>query len=467
MANPETSERLEIAQSGSKWIQSIEPMRDPWYHIGKIDTRTLETLSSFGLKIENFKLNGEWVVAFNRDDKFRATTRTDNGPIEEAKWGVAIDKGTKDLSTSILPNGSLQMISKNYDGTTDFITFEKIPQNGWLNVEWFKTNAPSYVQILNASTTEIKLRTQQPSTWLSRWIWGKWMSTEFDAALGEITIRTDKADPFTKMEWKELSLSQLWLSQSAIGQLQRARFGLNTMRSVANIESKNDKSILIPTVDGSGFATICPGGSVNIYDKDNPIPAWGVARKPVIYLYPKKKTSISVSVELKNATMVAEYPKTSKGEWEVEATPRGNLTDISTKKKYSYLFWEAEKKLGFTLDISQAHCIASDDIVSYLEKSLKTLGLNIREANDFMVYWLPVLEKNKYSLIEWKTTEYTDMAKLLISPKPDTLIRIFMVFRTSSSLIKTGNPKLSKSSRKWYSVVEWGGCNLDEGWNIR
>lgn len=69
------------------------------------------------------------------------------------------------------------------------------------------------------------------------------------------------------------------------------------------------------------------------------------------------------------------------------------------------------------------------DITTYLEKSLKTLGLNSREANDFMVYWLPVLEKNPYSLIEWKTTEYTDMAKLHISPKPDTLIRVFMVFQ--------------------------------------
>jgi hypothetical protein len=464
MTNPE---RLEVAQLSSKWAQSIEPMKDPWYHIGKIDTRTLETLSSFGLKVENFKLNGEWVVAFNRDDKFRAMIRTDNGPVENAKWGIAINKGTKELLTSILPNGSLQMVSKNYDGTTDFITFEKISQNGWINVEWFKTNAPSYVQILNASTIEIKLRTQQPSSSLSRGLWGKWMSTEFNAELWEITIKTDKMDPFTKMEWQELSLSQLWLPQSALDQLRKARFGLDAIRSVANVESKNDKSILIPTRDGTGFATICPGGQVNIYDKNNPIPSGGVARKPVIYLYPQKKANISVSIELRDATMIAEYPKTNRGEWKVEASPRGNLTDIATNKKYSYLFWEAEKKWGFTLDMAHAHCIESDGIVTYLEKSLKTLGLNTRETNDFMVYWLPVLEKNKYSLIEWKTTEYTDMAKLHISPKPDTLIRIFMVFQSADSPVKTGDPKLSKSSRKGYSVIEWGGCNLDEGKNIK
>lgn len=173
-----------------------------------------------------------------------------------------------------------------------------------------------------------------------------------------------------------------------------------------------------------------------------------MAKKPVIYLYPKQTTKITVSVELKGATMVAEYPKTQKGEWKVEATPRGNLTDLSNSKKYSYLFWEAEKAGGFQMNTSNAHCVASADITEYLEKSLKTLGLNAREANDFMVYWLPVLEKNPYSVIEWKSTEYTDMAKLHISPKPDTTIRVFMVFHGSEKDVKTGNPKLQKASRK-------------------
>lgn len=155
------------------------------------------------------------------------------------------------------------------------------------------------------------------------------------------------------------------------------------------------------------------------------IPA--TARKPVIYLYPEKKKKISVSVELTGADMIAEYPKSKNGIWTVEASPRGNLIDIDNLKKYSYLFWEAEKKTGFTLDTENAHCVSSSDAEVYLEKSLKTLGLNAREANDFIVYWLPVLEKNPYSVIEWKTTEYTDMAKLNISPKPESVIRVFMV----------------------------------------
>lgn len=173
----------------------------------------------------------------------------------------------------------------------------------------------------------------------------------------------------------------------------------------------------------------------------------GMAKKPVIYLYPQKKTKISVSVELSDAHMVAEYPKSKNGTWTVEASSRGSLVDLSSGKKYGYLFWEAEKRSAFTLDTTKSDCVASKDVEAYLEKSLKTLGLNTREANDFIVYWLPVLEKNPYSLIEWKSTEYTDMAKLHISPKPDTIIRVFMVFRKSEKPVKTTPQKLQKARR--------------------
>jgi hypothetical protein len=192
-----------------------------------------------------------------------------------------------------------------------------------------------------------------------------------------------------------------------------------------------------------------------------------MAKKPVIYLYPKQATEITVSVELTGAEMTAEYPKTVNGKWKVLATPRGNLTDLSTGRKYSYLFWEAEKAGGFQLNLDQAQCVKQSDICEYLEKSLKVLGLNPKEANDFMVYWLPVLERNPYSIIEWKTNEYEDMAKLCVSPKPDTVIRVFMVFQKSQTMVNTGVRQLQKATRKGFSVVEWGGCNMDESGSVR
>jgi hypothetical protein len=47
------------------------------------------------------------------------------------------------------------------------------------------------------------------------------------------------------------------------------------------------------------------------------------------------------------------------------------------------------------------------------------------------------------------------------------MIRVFMVFKKSDKKVKTWSPKLKKVARKWYTVVEWGGSNLDESNNIK
>jgi hypothetical protein len=146
--------------------------------------------------------------------------------------------------------------------------------------------------------------------------------------------------------------------------------------------------------------------------------------------------------------MLVEYPKTNKGVWSLMADKDGTLTDIATKKKYSYLFWEALRTKPFTLDDKNAYCVSSKEAEKFLEDSLVTLGLNLKEKNDFIVYWLPILEQNKYSLVEFKTTEYTDMAKLDVTPKPASMIRVFMVFRKSDKKVKTGSPKIKKVTRK-------------------
>ena len=213
----------------------------------------------------------------------------------------------------------------------------------------FKDNAPSYIQVLEANGTTIKLKTMVPQSGAKGGGLARGIGTTFDADLWEITLKTSPSDPFNKMQWMDAQLSTIIRDQRQLNALSQAGFNVEADRRVAIINTSTDSSFMIPTRDGTGFATICPGGQVNIYDKNNPIPAGGVARKPVIYLYPQKKTKISVSVELKDATMVAEYPKSKDGIWKVEATPRGNLLDEISGKKYSYLFWKQRKKVDLPL----------------------------------------------------------------------------------------------------------------------
>lgn len=48
-------ETVDFPAQSSPQPNKVEAMKDPGFHIGKIDTQTLNTMDSFGLKIENAK----------------------------------------------------------------------------------------------------------------------------------------------------------------------------------------------------------------------------------------------------------------------------------------------------------------------------------------------------------------------------------------------------------------------------
>ncbi len=132
---------------------------------------------------------------------------------------------------------------------------------------------------------------------------------------------------------------------------------------------------------------------------------------------------------LLDGELTCTYPAYNDG-WQVTAAPDGTLCD-GKGQTYNYLYWEGE---SFTeWDMTKGFCIKGEDTASFLEDALERLGLNRREANEFIVYWLPLMEKNNYNIISFQTDAYEECAKLDISPKPDTLIRVFMVFRASDT----------------------------------
>ena len=85
------------------------------------------------------------------------------------------------------------------------------------------------------------------------------------------------------------------------------------------------------------------------------------------------------------------------------------------------------------------------------------MGLTPKEYNDFIVYWVPKMQGNKYNLITFSTEQYEQLAQLTVSPKPDSLLRVHMVYKPLEKPIKIPQQKLSKFTRKGITVVEWGG----------
>ena len=94
------------------------------------------------------------------------------------------------------------------------------------------------------------------------------------------------------------------------------------------------------------------------------------------------------------------------------------------------------------------------------EEALEKLGLNRKEANEFIVYWLPLMEQNPYNIISFQTDIYTDAATLKIDPAPDTLIRVFMVWKASDAFVELPEQELTAPERSGFTVIEWGGTEV-------
>ena len=175
--------------------------------------------------------------------------------------------------------------------------------------------------------------------------------------------------------------------------------------------------------------------------------------KPLIYLYPEKEMKISVELGYPNK-LTTTYPEYNK-KWEVIAKPNGELKD-STGRTYYGLYWEGETTNKPKLD--EGFVVSKKDTVKFLEEKLAILGLTEREANEFIIYWLPRLNKNKYNLIRFETIdEINKDMPLKVSPKPDTVIRVFMDFKPLDKKIEIKEQKLTKQTRKGFTIVEWGG----------
>jgi len=253
--------------------------------------------------------------------------------------------------------------------------------------------------------------------------------------------------------------------------------------------------------------------------------SWGggggvVKRKPVIYLQSSLPQTVKITVHLpeKNEYFTELDPlpnceekkeetkedetneinmKGARISWIVRTQSDGGITlnnsDSSSSPKlpsFPYLFWESKmdedketertkyRKMHINIKDNNLVCLQSNHVQTWLQRTLKLYGLNERQINDFIEYWVPIITKNPYSLIRFLNPDEieTAVAKLTISPLPTKLLRVFMIFRQPSKKERTLLPltvpekevekyenfTVEKSFLKDFTVVEWGGCNLEE-----
>lgn len=193
-----------------------------------------------------------------------------------------------------------------------------------------------------------------------------------------------------------------------------------------------------------------------------------VVLKPVIYLYPTKKTKVDVELKYDGALTVT-YPdyNEAKSGWTVEAKPDGTLQNLEDGQEYQYLFWEGKPATPYDFDMKKGYCVEGKETKRFLQMMLPKLGLTPKEYNDMIVFWLPKMQDNKYNIVHFAGSAYTNKAPLQITPEPDNMIRVFMAFQSSEQFVEMEEPVLPAYSRKGFTVVEWGGVELPAKRNDR
>ncbi|KAF8264817.1 hypothetical protein EI94DRAFT_1737581 [Lactarius quietus] len=191
------------------------------------------------------------------------------------------------------------------------------------------------------------------------------------------------------------------------------------------------------------------------------------ARKPVIYLYPPSSLA-DVTVDLKlmsswrfsavhpppQSTVPPGEPHAAQSlTWAVAAEPNGTLVDKTSGMEVSYLYWEAMANTQLvtpagsrsttpiantesfdparpSLNPGDSVLLPISEVPSYLDAALKTLALHTEARTSFITYWLPDMLKHEYVALRFITQDaYERAASLSITPVPDIVTRVFMLFR--------------------------------------
>ena len=205
-------------------------------------------------------------------------------------------------------------------------------------------------------------------------------------------------------------------------------------------------ALLLPAVLLCGLLAGCGNDGEDSYDAND--------AKPVIYLYPETETEVTVALDY-DGTLTTTYPDYGDG-WTVLASPDGTITDQT--REYYCLFWEGVTDTEY--NFSTGFCVAGEDTAAFLEDALSQLGLTDKEADEFIIYWLPKMEGNAYNLIAFQGEAYTESAKLTITPEPDSLLRVFMAWKSLNAPVEIAPQELTGFERTGFTAVEWGGAQV-------
>jgi len=172
--------------------------------------------------------------------------------------------------------------------------------------------------------------------------------------------------------------------------------------------------------------------------------------KPNIYIYPINNINLCVKISFPIGGKIVESTPTYVEQWCVNVDTTGKIDD-----QYDYLFYES--KQPNTFQYKEGWCVARNDINSFFKTNMKQYNFSDAEIDDFIEYWMPLLDENDYYMVYPQTNEIIDETiKLNFSIQPDNVSRLFYGVLGVEEYTKIEEPVITPFNRNGFHIIEWG-----------
>ncbi len=192
------------------------------------------------------------------------------------------------------------------------------------------------------------------------------------------------------------------------------------------------------------------GGCTNCKDKSS----GPMSRKPIIYFYPDEEMDLEVTY-LQDERLVTTYPKYEDG-WNIHLKEDGTFTLPGNDREYYALYFDEIS--NYSCDFDEGFYVTKENAISFLEEKMDFIGYTNKEVDEFIMYWLPILENNEKSLVYFEQTEErNEECPLSFSIEPTSMIRTLIHIKKVSEETPIKEQTLTHYERTGFTVTEWGG----------
>ena len=176
-----------------------------------------------------------------------------------------------------------------------------------------------------------------------------------------------------------------------------------------------------------------------------------IDRKPNLYLYPEKKTKMTVTMDFPHGGKVIHSDPLYPVDWKnIKVKPDGTIN-----KKFDFLFYECE--IPDFWQYVEGWVVKQEELPEFFENNLKAYGFNDAEIEDFIDWWIPDLTESPYYEIFPQYTEMVNQViKLHISPRPDKIMRLHYVIREFYMNYFLPVPDIPDFEAEGFVAREWG-----------